>query len=477
MEQNNCGFLLTASGRDSGNGHVLHYFGKADFGPFELVFTNEKPVFFIDRKSEVHLNNRASRKNVSLKTFRGEDVDALYFNKQSELYRFKDDNTQLRSFESDVRTTERFLMERFVKGMVEFKGEYVLEDKVRVYRNPLIKSCSNRLTALSTLSFDIETSRGNDLYSIALHYYEFGNDVREVFMVGEDQGDIDGATLSYHRDEKSCYLAFEKRVFELDPDLILGWHVVGFDLVFLEKKCLSWGIDLKLGRKRRKIVITKSQASSQHYARIDGRVVIDGPPIMRAAFYQFENFKLDTVAHELLGTRKDIESTGMEKVKEIERRFREDKPSLATYNILDCVLVTDIMKKTGMVSLLQTRVKLCGLLIDRLAVSTAAFDFFMLPQIHRKGYVAPNVIDISRDSHAAGGHVLTPKEGLHQHVIVLDFKSLYPTIIRTFNIDPYSRLKSDHDTLQTPAGIKFSKTHHILPEFIKTLMEERENAF
>lgn len=476
MEQNNCGFLLTASGKDSGQGHALHFFGKADFGPFELVFTNERPVFFIDRKSEVNLPAHIERKNVPLKTFRGEDVDALYFNKQSELYRFKDEQTGLRTFESDVRATERFLMERFIKGMVEFKGDYTVEDKVRVYRNPLIKSCTNKLTPLSTLSFDIETSRGSDLYSIAIHYSEFGKDIREVFMVGDGQGTINEAELSYYRDEKSCYLAFEQRVYDLDPDLILGWHVVGFDLVFLEKKCLRWGIEMKLGRKKRKVVITKSQNTSQYFARIDGRVVIDGPPIMRAAFYQFENFKLDTVAHELLGTRKEIESTGMEKVKEIERRFIEDKKALASYNILDCVLVTDIMKKTGMVSLLQTRVKLCGLLIDRLAVSTAAFDFFMLPQIHRKGYVAPNVIDISRDSGAAGGHVLTPKEGLHNHVIVLDFKSLYPTIIRTFNIDPYSRLKSDQDTLQTPAGIKFSKTHHILPEFIKTLMQEREYA-
>ena len=61
-------------------------------------------------------------------------------------------------------------------------------------------------------------------------------------------------------------------------------------------------------------------------------------------------------------------------------------------------------------------------------------------------------------------------------MVVLDFKSLYPTIIRTFSIDPYSRLSAETDTVTTPNGIKFSHTHHILPEFLRQLMEKREQA-
>jgi len=261
----------------------------------------------------------------------------------------------------------------------------------------------------------------------------------------------------------------------LDPDLILGWHVVGFDLAFLERKCQRWGIPLALGRRKQKIFITERQ-SGQQFARIHGRVVVDGPPAFKAAFYSFESWKLDFVANEILGTGKDIEETGLAKVAEIERRFKEDKPSLAKYNLLDCVLVTDVMEKTGLIKLMQTRVELSGLLMDRQGVSTAAFDFFMLPKLHRKGFIAPNVIDITRDMHAAGGYVLTPESGLHHHVVVLDFKSLYPSIIKTFKIDPYSRLMADQNPLQTPAGIKFSESHHILPDFIETLMGRREMA-
>ena len=109
-------------------------------------------------------------------------------------------------------------------------------------------------------------------------------------------------------------------------------------------------------------------------------------------------------------------------------------------------------------------------------MSVAAFDFFMLPRFHRKGYAAPDTSDIVAGGHAAGGHVFTSPPGMYPHVIVLDFKSLYPTIMRTFFIDPYSRIESAADTVRTPAGINFSRTEHILPEFLEELMEKRSRA-
>ncbi len=483
MEQNIApvykGFLLTAHAEDMGGKFILRFFGQSEEGPFEIVLTQEKPLFFVDRDAQLNkLGINFERRAVGLKSFAGSAVDACYFQSQNDLYKVKDDGG-VRTYEADVRTTERFLMERFIKGSVEFSGEYQMERGLRLFKNPQMRKASSPVkVSLSTMSFDIETSRGNDLYSIGIHYKESGREVRRVHMVGENQGalsDEDQGELFYYPDERSCYLAFERDVEELDPDLILGWHVVGFDLAFLDRKCQRWGISLNLGRKRSKVFITERQGGTQ-YARLHGRVVVDGPPAFKAAFYQFDSWKLDFVANEILGTGKDIEESGLAKVEEIERRFREDKVSLAKYNLLDCVLVTDVMEKTGLISLMQTRVELSGLLMDRQGVSTAAFDFFMLPQIHRKGFVAPNVLDISRDVHAAGGHVITPESGLHHHVVVLDFKSLYPSIIKTFKIDPYSRLMSENDPLQTPAGIKFSRTHHILPEFIDSLMKRRQLA-
>jgi DNA polymerase-2 len=471
------GFLLTAHGEDVGGHHVLRFFGRANFGAFEIVMDRERPVCFVERGTQIKpLGINFQRKEVGLKNFSGQSMDACYFNTQNDLYKIKDEGG-VRTYEADVRPTERFLMERFIKGYVEFSGEFTEERGVRLFKNPQLRASPfRREIPLSLMSFDIETSRGNDLYSIGFHYRDEKKEIRRVHMVGENQGEMnEGGELFYYPDEKSCYEAFERDVAELDPDLFLGWHVVGFDMAFLDRKCQRWGKSLNLGRKESKVFISERQGGSQ-FARIKGRVVIDGPNALRAAFYQFDSWKLDSVSNELLGTGKDIEETGLAKVAEIERRFKEDKPSLAKYNLLDCVLVTDVIDHTGLIKLMQKRVELSGLLMDRQGVSTAAFDFFFLPKLHRKEFVAPNVVDITRDVHAAGGYVLEPHSGLHDHVVVLDFKSLYPSIIKTFKIDPYSRLMADHDPLQTPAGIKFSGTHHILPDFISELLLKRQEA-
>jgi len=71
---------------------------------------------------------------------------------------------------------------------------------------------------------------------------------------------------------------------------------------------------------------------------------------------------------------------------------------------------------------------------------------------------------------------MDPIPGIYDDVIVLDFKSLYPSIIQTFKIDPYSNLKSDIDTIKTLNGFKFSSTQHFLPEFIDQLIEQRNIA-
>lgn len=469
------GFILTSDSFDQGNRHLTVFYGKGEQGPFELRFTNNQPLFFVERSGQFSLPSGVERKQVDLKNFQGNAVDCLYFQTYDQLIKTREDlNAKgVRTFEADVRPPERFLMERFINGSVEIQGQAENENGKLVFHNPSLRKASFT-PSLEICSLDIETSMGNDLFSIALHQYGRREEKKIVFMVGEPRPtDLDYMKL--YASEKEVLLAFMQCLREWDPDVLIGWHVVGFDLAFLEKKCQQYGLDLAIGRSRRSARIVERKGAGW-FARLDGRVVVDGPQAMRAAFYSFENFKLQTVASEILGASKDIEATGMDKVEEIERRFKEDKESLAKYNLLDCELVSDIYKKTGLIELITTRVALSGMLMDRIGVSTAAFDHFFLPKLHRKGFVASNIIDIVREGHAAGGLVIDSVVGLHEHVAVLDFKSLYPSIIRTFKIDPYSRLMQDHDGVKTPSGLKFSNTEHILPDFIEELMDRRRIA-
>ncbi len=64
---------------------------------------------------------------------------------------------------------------------------------------------------------------------------------------------------------------------------------------------------------------------------------------------------------------------------------------------------------------------------------------------------------------------------------MFDFKSLYPSIVRTFNIDPLTHVpaeRRDHETdlIRTPGGATFRRAPGILPELVARLWRERDAA-
>ena len=69
------------------------------------------------------------------------------------------------------------------------------------------------------------------------------------------------------------------------------------------------------------------------------------------------------------------------------------------------------------------------------------------------------------------------KPGIYHNVLVLDFKSLYPSIIKTFNIDPLSfSEKKIKNGIESPNKAYFENTEGILPKIIETLHKAREKA-
>jgi DNA polymerase-2 len=132
------------------------------------------------------------------------------------------------------------------------------------------------------------------------------------------------------------------------------------------------------------------------------------------------------------------------------------------------------------VQLACARSRLTGMTPDRVAASIASFDFLYLCELRPLGVVAPSLRADEARVHAAqqGGHVLEAAAGLHRNVWVFDFKSLYPSIIRTLNIDPLSYVEqpsADADLIRT-AGGAFSRSPAILPRMLDELFPRREAA-
>lgn len=468
-------FLLTGDWFDYKGKNIIRLIGTSDeLGTAEVIVTNNKPVFFIERNTILNpLTKNFLRKETKLKNFNKVDVDALYFNTQQALQKYDSELSEqnIKTFESDVDPLRRYLMEKFIFAQIEVEGEAQKKNNITRFSNPQIKP-ANVNPDFVVASLDIETGI-NQLYSIAVHITGRKDEIKKVFMLGEPAKKTPDY-ISYHISERELLNNFIKWFNEIDPDIIIGWHVIGFDLLFLENKCNELNIPFNIARSNGKVII-RARKPSGFFASITGRIIIDGPTSLRASFFNFEDFKLETVAQELLGTGKTI-NPEKKKVDEIDRLFSEDKISLAEYNINDAILVTDIFKKTGLLELSVRRSQISGLFIDQLGMMTNAFDHFYLPLLHRKGFVAPNLRDIKTQEHAEGGYVIEPEPGIYDNIVVLDFKSLYPSIIRTFKIDPYSLLMNDKDTITTLNGYKFSATHHILPYYIDELMKQRKEA-
>jgi DNA polymerase II len=371
--------------------------------------------------------------------------------------------------ESDIKVTERFLMERFICNAFCAEGDARNRGAYLEMTNPVIRP-SAYAPSFKVASIDIETEgfRGA-LYSIAVS----GGGPDAVFILGDGANDN---IVSYCATERAVLERFFGWLREHDPDVITGWNVIEFDLAFLEAKCRALDLPFAIGRGGERAKVFPSQRRGQAaIARVPGRVVLDGIDALRAGFWSFERFSLDHVSNELLGRGKLIEPE-QGKLAEIQRLFREDKPQLAAYNLEDCKLVLEIEAKTEYVAFAEQRARLTGLSMERVSSSVAAFEFLYLPRLHRAGYAAPDVGAVTEPITSPGGYILDSTPGFFDNVLVLDFKSLYPSIIRTFLIDPLGLHAPDEERVDGFLGASFSRNHYILPELIESLWAARDDA-
>ncbi len=475
-------FLLTRQWVDAGDGLRLDFWLTSEQGPLSVSIHQQQALFFIRQTdaalaAELLAGSRGlSIKPLELKTFRQEPVSAVYFDSQQQLYRARDKLAHggLACFEADIRPTYRFLCERFITASIDIDANYSRDTLHNVRLQP-----GDYVPQLKVMSFDIESDyETNALFSIGF----VSSQVNRVIMIGQGE---DTDLIEYVPDEKALLQRWIEWVKNIDPDIFIGWNVINFDLRMLQQKSRSLGLPLAIGRAGSIPVWRQSQMdSNQHFVLIPGRVVLDGIDTLRAATYNFASFALESVARELLGRGKLIHdaahSDPLYKAKEIRRQFRDEKETLAAYNLEDCRLVWDIFEHSNLVGFSIERARLTGLEMDRAGGSVAAFDNLYLPRLHRKAYIAPNIGDYSGDLSAPGGYVMDSKPGLQGSVLVLDYKSLYPSIIRTFRVDPYARIaaKSAGESDRIPGydGASFHKTEHILPQIIENLWAARDQA-
>jgi DNA polymerase-2 len=476
------GFILTRHWRDTPNGTEIELWLATDNGPLRVVLPPQESVAFIP--AEQADNARALLRDehnwrltpLSLNDFHRRPVMGLYCRAHRQLMRFE---KLLREggvtvYEGDVRPPERYLMERFITAPVWVDGE----PRGNALVNARLKPSPQYRPPLKWVSLDIETTRHGELYCIGLE----GCGQRTVYMLGPENGDAQGLDfdLIYVASRPQLLEKLNAWFAEHDPDVLIGWNVVQFDLKVLQKSAERYRVPLTLGRNGSELEWREHGfKNGVFFAQAPGRLIIDGIDALKSAFWSFSSFSLESVSRELLGEGKAIDNP-WDRMDEINRRFAEDKPALATYNLKDCELVTRIFHKTEIMPFLLERATVNGLPADRHGGSVAAFSHLYFPRMHRAGYVAPNLGDVAPQA-SPGGYVMDSRPGLYDSVLVLDYKSLYPSIIRTFLIDPVGLIEglAQPDAAHSTEGFLgawFSREKHCLPEIVGQIWHGRDEA-
>ena len=473
---------------------VVHLWCRLEDGRSALVRKPYEPYFFIredDAQKAEGLTGdiEASFAATKLQSMAREPVVRVTTAVPADVPKLREsfEKEDVECFEADVRFAYRAMMDFGVhasfllEGEAEDPGKPLLVDAL--YDDPGISSLGqDHFPSLAILSFDIESDkRSGAIYCLSVYGLDTqGKSYEERLIVSDEK--VKGAHS--FPDEAGLIDAFVKLVRDHDPDVITGWNVIDFDLRLLQERARKAKRSLDIGRDGSTLRLRlESGFFRDSSAQATGRLVLDGMALLKNSFVKLPDYKLATAAAHFSDDRKLIEATGKEKYEEITRLYEEDKESLLEYNALDAKLVIDVIQGSGALPLTIRRSLLVGMPLDRVSASIASLDSLYLRELRQRGFVAPSVGGRGRDDEGMGGFVMTSKPGIYDYVIVCDFKSLYPSIMRTFNIDPLmfvpdkdAKKAAKGELIAAPNGAHFRREQGIIPGLIERFWAEREVA-
>ena len=326
-------------------------------------------------------------------------------------------------------------------------------------------------TPIRICYFDIEVQDSLDYINVpkpivSITAYDNFDKKYYIFALGNSEKVYkikDGYILEFDSEERMLekFLSF---ISKKDPDLLLAWNIE-YDINYLVNRMEKLGINYNRLSRLDKVVKIQNRI-----VKVYGRALVDLMFLYTKLKYQRERFEsLEKVANE--------EDLGIKKLqrKEISKMsFWE----IVAYNKRDVEIMVKLDKKLSIIDFWDELRRFVGLawndfvMFDYKISNKRLVDVYLLRLAKRKGIVLPTAKQHKRKPYE-GALVLQPPIGIFKNVIVLDVKSMYPNIIRTYNLSPET-LDSNGEIL-TPLGYKFKKEPiGLIPEACSELFELRK---
>ncbi|MBU0953665.1 MAG: DNA-directed DNA polymerase [Nanoarchaeota archaeon] len=399
-------------------------------------------------------------------------------------------------YEADILFKYRYMSDHGVKGMdwVRIEGGTTNTNTVRSKIMLSAKSVEPIVcyddVPLRVLSFDIEcvaTKEGtvpeakyDPVVMISLVFSEPFQGSDSLVLATRP-----GAGVHPCADEKELLEEFNRFINEYDPDIITGFNINNFDLPYVFERMAKCGVRAVFGRCTTKQALSKKIGITYRNS-VTGRVIADVFQLVKKDF-MLKRYSLNAVSEDLLGEQKeDVKHS------EIGKYYRGDAAQfekLASYCRKDSLLALDLLLKKKLLDKYIALSKVSGILLqDSLSGGeTTRIENFLLREFNRKGFIFPlkpqDKTIGNRESRQrkelGGGFVIEPVRELHSNVAVLDFKSMYPSIILSYNICPTTLIIGDEKiegALKPPGTANFVPPEvrkGIIPGILKTLLDDR----
>ncbi|MFW6305388.1 MAG: DNA-directed DNA polymerase, partial [Candidatus Saliniplasma sp.] len=358
---------------------------------------------------------------------------------------------------ADIPYIQRFIYDMDLGSTVIVEGKKIERDK---YTTDMVievegfEESEPLKLELKTLSFDIENSiEDNRIFTICC----------VVNYKGERK------SKSFYGEEKEILEDFRDFVNSIDPDVITGYNINGYDIPHIESRVEEIGLgSLDIGRDGSGL-----NKVGNRYWKVNGRIVADAWWSVRTEM-NLKRETLDHVSKELLGREKDDVNP-----KEIDREWEENQEKVIDYCTLDAELALEILIELGILDKAMDMATVSKLPVDEglNGRTSTLVDSILIREADKRGVGVPLTSHTGKGSKIKGGYVHSIEPGLYHWVSVLDFKSMYPSIIMENNIC-FTTL-SDEGSIESPTGVKFlspEQKEGILPGLLKDLMEERDSV-
>jgi len=289
-----------------------------------------------------------------------------------------------------------------------------------------------------------------------------------IISLMNSEGDLNviKASGNEFRSDAKLISDFINYIHTYDPDVIVGYNSNGFDWPYLLERSKIHGIQLDVGR----VVGGVPRTSVYGHISIPGRLNVDLYDLAEE-ISEVKIKSLDVVA-EYLGVMKRIERVLIPWY-EIYRYW--DDPSrrelLIKYSLDDVKSTKGIADK--ILPFAMQLSSLTGLPLDQVGAASVGFrlEWYLMRAAFKYNELIPNRVERPYEPYK-GAIVLEPVKGVHENIAVLDFTSMYPSIMIKYNIGPDTYVDDECDDQSCHVipelGYKFRKEP---PGFYKSVLE------